>query len=237
MPRTRQPPTKRRSSTAVIDAALRLAAREGFQHVTIRALGRELGIPPMSLYGYFASKSALYDGMRERAFEQAFTANTKGGWRAQLDALARNIVEQLRAHPQWLPLLTNRSATPTFPTLTFFESLFEQMIRAGFATDQTLNASAAVISFACGIVLAEGAHMVGAGTAPATSRATSRVARVKDQSSKTPRFSRVATVMRHVDTWSYDEVFELGLRALLDGIESLLGAASNARVRGPKRSS
>lgn len=53
-----------------MDAAWRLAARDGLASVSMRDLGREVGLRAQSLYAYFAGKDDLYDAMFRQGHEQ-----------------------------------------------------------------------------------------------------------------------------------------------------------------------
>jgi AcrR family transcriptional regulator len=43
----------------VLDAALEVAREQGIARLSMRAVARRLGVPPMTVYGYVASKEAL----------------------------------------------------------------------------------------------------------------------------------------------------------------------------------
>jgi AcrR family transcriptional regulator len=58
------------SHDRVLRAALDLVDREGVAGLTMRRLGRELGVEAMSLYGYVDSKEDLIDGVVEQVFRQ-----------------------------------------------------------------------------------------------------------------------------------------------------------------------
>jgi AcrR family transcriptional regulator len=47
----------------ILDAAWALVRREGLTALTMRELGAMVGLRAQSLYGYFASKNAIYDAM------------------------------------------------------------------------------------------------------------------------------------------------------------------------------
>ncbi|MCB1017823.1 MAG: helix-turn-helix transcriptional regulator, partial [Acidimicrobiales bacterium] len=62
---------RRRETTAeILDAAWRLSRRDGLGSVSLRDLGREVGLRASSLYAYFDSKAALYDAMFRQGQEQ-----------------------------------------------------------------------------------------------------------------------------------------------------------------------
>jgi AcrR family transcriptional regulator len=55
----------RRSATSerILEAAWRLARRDGLAAISLRDLAREVGMRAPSLYTYFSSKNAIYDAM------------------------------------------------------------------------------------------------------------------------------------------------------------------------------
>ena len=59
------------STTAILDAAEALFARQGFAATTIKAIGREAGVNPALLYYYFPDKERLYHAVLERRLGNA----------------------------------------------------------------------------------------------------------------------------------------------------------------------
>lgn len=54
------------ATTAILDAAETLFARQGFAATTIKAIGKEAGVNPALLYYYFPDKERLYHAVLER---------------------------------------------------------------------------------------------------------------------------------------------------------------------------
>ena len=71
--------------------AARRFAEHGYAGVTLRALAAELGCSPMTPYRYFANKAAIFEAVREAAFERFADAQ-----QAAADS-SRDPVERLRA--------------------------------------------------------------------------------------------------------------------------------------------
>ncbi len=64
--------TRRREQTRheILDAAWRLAERDGIAGLSLRDLAREVGMRAPSLYTYFDSKAAIYDAMFAEGYRQ-----------------------------------------------------------------------------------------------------------------------------------------------------------------------
>lgn len=54
-----------RTRQDILDAAARVFAKGGFHAATVQAIAREAGFTAASLYTYFSSKDAIFEGLRE----------------------------------------------------------------------------------------------------------------------------------------------------------------------------
>ena len=116
---------RRQDTTAeILEAAWRLARREGLASISMRDLGREVGLRAQSLYAYFDSKAALYDAMFRQG--QLELAARSADWpvdlaevddpRATAKRLAREFVEFCTADPVRYQLLFQRVIPGWAPT-------------------------------------------------------------------------------------------------------------------------
>lgn len=98
------PRARRRAQTTaeILDAAWTLARRDGLAGISLRELGRLVGLRAQSLYGYFPSKAALYDAMFRQGQEQA--RELQHDWLDRLEAAddrRRVLREQTVAFARW----------------------------------------------------------------------------------------------------------------------------------------
>jgi TetR/AcrR family tetracycline transcriptional repressor len=217
---------------SVMDVALAVADRDGFDGVTIRAIAVEIGATPMALYTYFSNKHALYDGMRDRIVARAFAACvSRRTWQLMLEGLARGVYGIMCEHPNWTPLLAHDSGLP-HSGLGLIDELWELMLKEGFAIEDVMRAYGCTMSFAIGSVLFE-RIMMGGGDVIAK-----RLALLKELVHRLPgRYASLTSVAAKVDRWHWDDVFELGIHSLLKGIEvqcSRPERRSGGRVRTPR---
>ncbi|MDQ3303151.1 MAG: TetR family transcriptional regulator, partial [Actinomycetota bacterium] len=83
----RRPLSRRR----VLEAAVGLADREGLEALSMRRLGRELGVEAMSLYNHVPNKEALLDGMVEVLLaEMEVSVSGKQGWEERVREVFRS---------------------------------------------------------------------------------------------------------------------------------------------------
>ncbi|MGA6165349.1 TetR/AcrR family transcriptional regulator C-terminal domain-containing protein [Amycolatopsis magusensis] len=87
----------------LIRTAIRIADAEGLDAVSMRRLGTELGVGPMSLYRQVAGKDELVARMADAVFgERELPDPGPDGWRAKLELVSR-LLWQLTQRHHWLP--------------------------------------------------------------------------------------------------------------------------------------
>jgi AcrR family transcriptional regulator len=226
------PPRPAIDRRAVVDAALAVTDREGLHRLTIRAVADEVRVAPMTLYTHFARKEQLHDLMFERVLEKMFESEPRATWERQLEASCRHARATLLAHPHWLALLTRVSVPPL--GLRFYDRLLALMNDDGFSTEAAMHAFSSAMSFTIGLVLVE--RMMS--THQQLPIPKQRLAIVRSILPTLPAadYRAVHAAAPTFDQWSFDNVFDLGLRSLLAGIEDHCGAPRHRkrkRVRWP----
>ena len=208
--------TRRRplSRERVLRAALELVDTEGVEALTMRRLGRELGIEAMSLYGYVRSKQDLIEGVVEQVFRQMpLVVHGPGDWQDRIRRHAALYRQVLLDHPNAVRLVAGRPLV-TEGTAAFVESALAELRSLGLDLDTADRVLGVIAGFTLGLV-AEQVGNVG--------RASPDQAPV-DAS----RFPLVAALgeMKAVD---YDREFELGLDFIVAGLEHLLSPLEDAK--------
>jgi AcrR family transcriptional regulator len=64
----------------IIDTAVNMADRDGFESVTLRRIAVELGVHVTSLYNHLPTRDAVTDGMVERLLDEADLPRGPVGW-------------------------------------------------------------------------------------------------------------------------------------------------------------
>jgi TetR/AcrR family transcriptional regulator, tetracycline repressor protein len=74
----------------ILDAALRLVDEEGMGALTMRRLGAELGVNPMSIYHHLPGKDAVISGLVELVFSGMRMRYSEGSsWQDRVRAWAK----------------------------------------------------------------------------------------------------------------------------------------------------
>ena len=136
----------------VVQAGLRLVDRDGVEALTMRRLGRELGVEAMSLYGYVANKQDLLEGVLARVYaEMPRTDDTPGPWPERLRTIARRFRGVLLHHPNIVGLVAARPVTGQ-AGVHMVESTLAALRDAGLDLVQTKQALNVVVGFTVGHV-------------------------------------------------------------------------------------
>jgi len=83
----------------VLDAALRLIDDEGVEAVSMRRLGQQLGVEAMSLYNHVKDKGALLQGVVERLLASVRPLRSQN-WRRDIVDFAQTWRATLSKHPR-----------------------------------------------------------------------------------------------------------------------------------------
>ncbi|HKY64902.1 MAG TPA: TetR/AcrR family transcriptional regulator C-terminal domain-containing protein [Acidimicrobiales bacterium] len=116
-PRTDEPQPARQplSRERVLRTAVELADEQGIDAVSMRRLGQELGVDPMSLYKHVANKDDLLDGMIDLIvgeIEPTASDDGRAGWKSALRARVMAARATMLRHRWASQVLESRSAAP-----------------------------------------------------------------------------------------------------------------------------
>jgi AcrR family transcriptional regulator len=197
------------SRERVVRAALDLVDREGVEALTMRRLGRALGVEAMSLYGYVSSKDDLVDGVVDLVFrEMPLVVPGPEPWQERLRRHAAIYRSVLLTHPNVVSLVAGRPLV-TEGTAAFVESALAELRSLGLGVFDARRLLNVIASFTLGLVCEQ--------TGP-----TQRPAEPGDVPDPA-RFPHIAE-LGGMNPAEYDAAFELGLDFIVAGVERLLPA-------------
>jgi len=218
-----RPPLSRQR---VVDAASRVADTSGLAGVSMRSVGRELGVEAMSLYHHVASKDALLDGLADWVFERIDTPSTAGSWRTEMEARARSARTVLAAHPWGLGLIESRRS-PGPATLHHHDAVLGCLRTSGFSVALAAHAFSVLDAYVFGFVLTE----VNLPFAPGES-AEDFVADLGPLMAAHPHLAEMVAEQVVGRDYAYGDEFDYGLTLVLDGLEARFEEARTAEAAG-----
>ena len=106
-----------RSREAVLDAAERLMAEQGYEAATVAAWSRRLGVPASSVYHYFGSKEGVLLAVMERGAQRYLAAvpyfdRRIGSRQEHLQVVVETASSLLERQPDFLRILIVMAAQP-----------------------------------------------------------------------------------------------------------------------------
>ncbi|WP_031174146.1 TetR/AcrR family transcriptional regulator [Streptomyces durhamensis] len=200
----------------IVRAAIQLADADGLEAVSLRKVATALGVGPMRLYNYIASKEELLDLMVDAAYAEIRPAGD--GWRETLRSLAETTRQAAHEH-EWLADLLGGRPQLGPHALAKGEAVVAAL--DGVDLDDIMPMVSAVNSYVIGAVRREIAERRAERASGMDERRwQASLGPYLERAFATGRFPALATVVRdaaHLDT---DHTFRIGLDFLLDGIEA-----------------
>ena len=209
---TRRPLTRER----ILETALRLMDAEGLEAVSMRRIGRELGVEAMSLYNHVADKEDILNGVVEVVMAEYEFPPASDDWRETARRAARSWRTLLKAHPNVITLMSEqRKPTRTIDSMRPVDYALGVIASRGLGPEETVRAFRAFGGFIQGFVLAEIANMFGGDP---------HAALHEDLAAEIPAdlLPHLAAHFPHLSECDFDEEFEYGLDLMLRGLEAKL---------------
>lgn len=179
--------------------ALELADAEGVEAITMRRLGSLLGVEGMALYTHVRDKDDLLEAAGDLLLEElTVEPRPHDDWRGRIEAVVRAWAALRAAHPRAFPLVFR--APEVLPVT---EELMDALAVAGFRGGDGWLAYQTIVFFLDPPLV----HW--------PQRPPGEVWHAGPDAG--PRFRELA---RHARRFQWDDVYENGLRLLLDGLEA-----------------
>ena len=202
------------SRDRVLHGAMAVADAGGIGALTIRTLAQSLGVKPMSVYYYVASKDEILDAIVDLVFAEIDLPVAGGPWRVEMARRANSARQVLWRHP-WATALLQSRTNPGPATLRHHNAVIGSLREGGFSVEQTAHAFALIDSYVYGFALSEHALPI---NGPET---VAEVAGSMMQHFPVDDYPYLFEfTVQHVMQPGYDfgKEFEFGLNLILDGL-------------------
>ncbi|MFI6760313.1 TetR/AcrR family transcriptional regulator [Micromonospora sp. NPDC050417] len=211
----------------IIDAAIRIADRDGLEAVKMSSVAAEVGMATMSLYRYVGSKDELLIAMADAATPEPPTLDGQG-WRDYLTEWTRANRDLLLERP-WLLGLDQRTP-PTGPRLLrWLDRALAALADTGLGYGERINIATSLTGYA--VRQAALAHALNGVTGTVTGddsiAGLADYGKVLGQVLDPEGYPELTEAVRvdafgAAEEWIDDADFTFGLDLLLDGIEALI---------------
>ncbi|MFF9146915.1 TetR/AcrR family transcriptional regulator C-terminal domain-containing protein [Streptomyces sp. NPDC014861] len=228
----RESPEQELSLDRIVRTAVEIADAEGLTALSMRGVAARLDVAPMSTYRYVPSKEELVLHMADAAFgEESYPADAPEDWRSRVELGARTMWRLYRKHA-WLAQLGSLSRPLLVPRLLVHgEWILAALDGHGLAPTRLFDIHVLIYSHVQGLAvhLEREAHAEAATGQSEEQWMDSRAPdlRALSGSGRFPTFTKVVGGFEDGYDLDLDALFELGLRALLDGLAPVVesGAA------------
>jgi AcrR family transcriptional regulator len=219
------------SRERIVATAIAFVDANGLTALTMRQLGKELGVEAMSLYRYVNGREDLLEGMVDHMVAQlqlrpdGDELGPADGWQAYLQWLAHGVRALAREHPRVFPLIATRHPAapwlrPPLRSLRVVEDFLTMLISRGFSDSRAVRAYRSFSSFLLGHLLLE-ASLLGAETGPAEEPLDEGNSDVPnaDQKIDLQEFSHIQRLEDQLSEDHAGPEFERALEDLLDRLD------------------
>ncbi|MFC9997017.1 TetR/AcrR family transcriptional regulator [Nocardia sp. NPDC127526] len=141
----------------IVAAAVTLLDEESASGLTMRKLADRLGAPPMTLYGYVATKDDVLEYAVDAVFAETLEDDDTGGdWRDALTSIGTRTFEALLRHHWAAPLI---GGTPPLgpAAVAQFGTILRVLTAAGFHGERLEAVTTGFYYYVLGAALAESA--------------------------------------------------------------------------------
>jgi AcrR family transcriptional regulator len=202
----------------VVRAAMDLADESGIESVTMRELGRRLGVEAASLYNHVAGKDDLLDGMVDLVVAEIDLPSGDVGWQDAMRRRAVSAREVFERH-RWAAGLIDSRGRSGPSSLAYADRVLCTLLRAGFSPRLAASAFLALDSYIYGF------ERQRSNIAPLEDEDAAEVAQEVLAAIPEGAYPSLARVAMQYAEEPYDDdaAFDFGLNLILDGLERLLG--------------
>lgn len=201
----------------VLRAAIELADERGIEALTMRELGRRLGVEAASLYNHVDGKDDVLDGMTDLVVSEIDLPTHEVDWK---DAMRRRAVSALGVFSRhaWASGLIDSRERVGPARLAYIDGVLGALLEAGFSAESAANAFMVLDAYIYGFERQRSKLSLG-GDADTTEAAQAVQAAMPPDAY--PSLTRVAGEFA---SRPYDDAaaFEFGLGLMLNGLERSL---------------
>ena len=209
----------RLSRRQVLATALEIVDREGLEALSMRRLGAELGVDPMTIYHHAGGKERLFDGVAELLWEEVALPEASSDQIDILRNLARSLRNLFRRHPEAAQLIL-RCSRLVRPQLELYRAYLDALDKSELGGREPAAVLRSVLSYALGYGYAE-ISMLGVQCGPVDSQTLSQrelllyLGQALPPDISPPLAEAAMVIIADCDI---DQCFEDGLELMLAGL-------------------
>jgi TetR/AcrR family tetracycline transcriptional repressor len=139
----------------ILATALQVIDAHGLEALSMRRLGAELGVDPMTVYHHLPGKDAVVRGVVAQVFAEMPLPASNGPWRDRVRAWAQTYRALARAHPNLVLRMVSDPAAVAIAAERINVSLYAALEASGLAPEYASRIADVIVDYINGFVLAE----------------------------------------------------------------------------------
>lgn len=203
---------------SIVDATVRVADAGGYEAISMRAVGKELGVEAMSLYHHVAGREALLDALVDWVFAQIELPEPGAPWREGMRVRAESARRVLVDHPWALTLIDSRS-NPGRALLTHHNAVIGCLRAGGFSIELVAQAFSVIDAYVYGFALTERNLPFNPGSGDG---AVDFAAEAMPLLADFPHLTELVRHLTETGDYSFSDQFADGLDVILDELDARL---------------
>ena len=133
----------------IVLEAIRIADESGLEALSMRKLGKVLGVEAMALYHHFTSKEVLIDYMVDSIHAEIEIPQKTDEWKMVMRHRAISAVEAISKHRWAAPLMESRR-NPGTASMQLIDATVKCLRKAGFSVDMVAHTLSLVDAYTFG---------------------------------------------------------------------------------------
>lgn len=189
----------------IVEVAVKICERDGFEAISMRRLADELGVSPMAMYRHVETKHNLLELIADKYIVALDLADDEQDWRRRLTRMFCSLRELMTEHPVLAHvIITQPVEGPT--AYVFAEAVLAVLRGHGRSDEDSVELFGVLASYTVGFTLIQRSRVTsGAGDGQ------ERVEHIR----LSPRHANLSAVADDFVRWPRPDAFQKGLSRLL----------------------
>ncbi len=218
--------------TGILDTALEIASNEGLDALSLRRLGKELGVSATALYGHFESRDRLLMSLVERALQVAKmlpTGDTDQPWQERVEAFYMAGFDSMMSCPPLLQILQRMPPDDFSPGVPeALEYCLKIVADAGLTEQQLVDTYLDLRAFTYGWVMVA-LHNRGMRDTTDDAKENLRMYQLGFERRDRRRYPLTVELAPHLAKAGSRDQFQRSLRVLIESIATRAAESCDAR--------
>lgn len=189
----------------ILEVAVKISERDGFEAISMRRLADELGVSPMAMYRHVETKHHLLELIADKYIVELDLAEDEQDWRERLTRMFRSLRDLMVEHPVLAHvIITQPVKGPT--AYAFAEAVLGVLRGHGFSDEDSVELFGVLSSYTVGFTLIQRSR-VSSGSEEGQERA--------EHIRLASQHTNLTAVADDFVRWPRPDVFLMGLSRLL----------------------